>query len=709
MLTDFNFLPLYSKDKDNLYVDFYKICMENSIKYDRITGYFGSSIFVVISDALKTFIEKGGKIRIITSPMLHVDDIQAIIEGYKNIGEDLFKDSILREIDELSEKFDKSLDLLSKLISNNYLEIKIALFIGKNTSSYSQLVHDKIGIFTDENENKIAFGGSMNETFNGLSNYGNLESFSVFSSWENDRDKIRVESFKERFDEIWNSQSESVITFDFPTEAIDLIQSFSSEKEISELISEITVPLDYNFEDEMLDKWYAEKGKTRRKIRKHQKAALDNWESLRRRGIFEMATGSGKTFTALCAIRQSIEKGEIPLIIVPSNILLNQWRKEIEYIFEGENVSMLLCGDGNTRWKTEKLLNIFTDLSIRRKRVIISTIQTASSIDFINLLNHSEKIFLIVDEVHRAGSKTFRNIFNIKSGPRIGLSATPKRFRDTEGTKLIYRYFENEVYPKYTLYDAIKEGNLTPYRYEFAIVELTPKEQEEWNEITKAINKKAAILLSKNESIDSDESLDRLLIKRARIVKKAQGKTAAAISIIKKYFKVGDSWLVYCEDQEQLNVIFNELIKKGYQTYYYVSGMESDSEETLKVFRAIGGILVSIRCLDEGVDIPSVSHALILASSTNPREYIQRRGRVLRKSMNKSISNIYDCITVPNDNFIDDQYNGSSIIKSEIARAYNFSENAENKISNQYQLKKILIKYNIVLDIDKEGGYEDEQ
>lgn len=709
-LSQYNFLPIYSKDVNDLYSEFYKPCMENSLQYDRITGFFGSSIFAIITDSLKEFIKNDGKIRIICSQVISSEDCDAIVKGYKDKEkiEDAITEEIIKEIENLSTSSKKELEVLSTLIKYGVLDIKVSVFLGhgNNIASYSQLVHDKIGIFTDDKGAKVVFGGSMNETFSGISNQGNLESFSVYTNWDNEKDTRRVEIYSERFNNIWNRKSDSVLTYNFPDEALKIIKTYESNMDLIALINDY---IDSNAAN-IQDRWYAEKGENRRRVRKHQKDALDDWEKKNRQGIFEMATGSGKTFTALCAIRDSVDKKEIPLIVVPSNILMSQWEKEVEKTFGDEEVSILVCGDNNNSWQKDGLLYKFTNPNLKTKRIVLATIQTASKDKFINLIYQSESLFLIVDEVHRSGSDSFSKIFGINSGPRMGLSATPKRFRDPIGTKKIYDYFKNEVYPKYDLFQAIKDGNLTPYDYEFKIVYLSNAEQNKWNKITAEINKKIAINLTNNstkEVMPEDSYLQKLLIDRARIVKKAKDKTRVAIETIKEFYEDGQKWLVYCEDTEQLENVFQELRRNKIRSYIYISDMKSDKAETLNLFEKIGGVLVAIKCLDEGVDIPSVTHALILASSTNPREYIQRRGRILRKSPNKEKSVIIDCIVLPNTNVIDDINPGLSIIRSELARAYYFGRHALNKDLIDYELNKIIIN-NRISDFDFEGGIENE-
>ena len=213
--------------------------------------------FVVITEGLKTFIKNNGKIRIICSPVMSEEDYEAIVKGYEEKAQISITNEILKEIEKMSSEYGKPLNLLSNLIKYGFLEIKIAVFKGNNSSSFSQLMHDKIGLFTDENSNIVAFGGSMNETYSGISNEGNLESFSVFTNWEGAKDKLRVESYNERFKEIWNNESKSVITFDFPEEASSLIRKYSTDVNINDLLTEVIS--DNKINKKTNDRWYAEK------------------------------------------------------------------------------------------------------------------------------------------------------------------------------------------------------------------------------------------------------------------------------------------------------------------------------------------------------------------------------------------------------------------------------------------------------------------
>ena len=210
---------------------------------------------------------------------------------------------------------------------------------------------------------------------------------------------------------------------------------------------------------------------------------------------------------------------------------------------------------------------------------------------------------------------------------------------------------------------------------------LSESEQEAWEEKTVKIRRAIAIA-SRNGAADKSDilkepNLRRLLIARARIVKEAGAKVDLALKVLQSNYRRGQRWLVYCDNQQQLSKVLKLLLEYNFDAYEYHSEMEGDRENTLRYFTQNGGVLVSIKCLDEGVDIPVATHALILASSQNPREFIQRRGRILRKSPDKYYAYLYDAITMPFRSR-DNDVLGSSIIETELARAVEFGRWAEN-------------------------------
>jgi superfamily II DNA or RNA helicase len=296
------------------------------------------------------------------------------------------------------------------------------------------------------------------------------------------------------------------------------------------------------------------------------------------------------------------------------------------------------------------------------------------------------------------------------TGPRLGLSATPRRAGDPLGTEQILTYFNGIVPPPFTLQDAIKSGALTPYFYHVHTVTLTDTEQQAWDEVTKRIKRLSAQNASAKEpDPGADFQVKRMLIERARILKQARGKAGAASAILAPNFQRGDRWIVYCDDLAQLNAVRAALARAGLESTEYHSAMTGDKEQTIRLFEVNGGIVVSIRCLDEGVDIPSVTHALILASSKNPREYIQRRGRVLRRAEGKSVAHIHDVLVLPAVAEGDDEEGTiSAILGGEITRSLEFGKSALNPAAIT-DLERIALRYAKDYKSLLEAGYEDEE
>ena len=336
----------------------------------------------------------------------------------------------------------------------------------------------------------------------------------------------------------------------------------------------------------------------------------------------------------MAVLDEHLNNGNPAVVLVPSTLLLEQWAREI--LTEIPEAVVLVCGGGKDTWRSPgRVEGLSANDRNLGKRIILATLHTASKPEFIKRLRGGEHLFLVCDEVHRSGSSENAKTFLIDSGPRLGLSATPVRYGDPEGTAALMGYFERIIQPPFTLTDAIKAGRLVPYEYHPNFVRLTPAENEDWAERSKTIRRELAVEGSSGGEVTQMSSrVKLLLIQRARIAKKAENKISIAASLLTRHFRSGQSWLVYCEDSEQLADLKSVLQERGLPIDEYHTGMTGDPASTLKWFRRYGGILLSIRCLDEGVDIPSVSHALILASSQNPREFIQRRGRVLRTDPN---------------------------------------------------------------------------
>jgi superfamily II DNA or RNA helicase len=679
--------------------------MARSIQYDRAVGFFNSSIYIIAWPSLRDFVAGGGKMNIICSPHIPTEDAEAIKDGYAGKTDDDYGQKLKQEISRLlrDPNLQKPTRVLASLVANDIVRFKIAMFDDPNHARQSRLFHDKVGIFKDVNGNTVVFKGSMNETLAGLSLAGNLESVDVFVSWADERERERVNEEIEYFHSLWTNSYPTLSVREFPNVAYDELVRAADGIVWPDLVDEICDEIDAAV------RLSADVQPDGHRLRPHQANALMAWMDQGRRGIFEHATGSGKTFSGLSAIRNAIQQSETPVILVPSELLLNQWKAEIELTLGDLSPQILVCGAGNDSWKKNRLLYLWSRPS-NQPRLILSTMQTAASSEFLSNIQQGKHLFIVADEVHRVGSPIHRRVLSLESGPRLGLSATPRRFGDSGGTAAIFDYFGDVVPPPFGIQDAINAGTLSKYMYYPHTLILEEAEQKRYDAISERIRQLYAQF---EESDRSDnhlrERIQRSLIQRARIVKAARQKVPKAVEILQEYYRQaeGQRWIVYCDSQQQLTSVLDAIRAIGLFADEYHSEMMGDKEQTLRNFEMNGGILVSIRCLDEGVNIPSVSHALILASSKNPREFIQRRGRVLRKAPGKHLAFIHDAIVLPRSS--DTQIPvDATIIQGELARAIEFGQYAANPLAIS-SLREIAIRYDIDIDTVSDGGFEDDE
>jgi superfamily II DNA or RNA helicase len=693
----------YRKGRDDIARDFYLPCMRLAASYDRAVGFFNSAIYIIAWPSLKDFVANQGHMRLICSPAMPASDIEALETGYSQRFE---RDSADRLRDDIRYMLGtpylyKPTVVLATLIALNIVDVRIA-FINR-TTRHDRIFHDKLGLFRDT-MSTVAFKGSMNETWAGLSADGNLESVDVFVSWEHVREADRVRGHADYFDALWDNkcEHEGVTVKKFPEIARSELISAADAKNWPDLVDEICREI------EAADRFVAQQ-QTGKTLRPHQSGAIQAWEAQGRRGIFEHATGSGKTFTAICAIRDALRRREVPVVLVPSELLLEQWYGHLSEDLIDVMPQILKCGAGNAKWRHDNLLGAWTRAGSDTPRIVLSTMQTASTPDFLGSIRQGPHIFVVADEVHRLGSPNNLRLLTLDSGPRLGLSATPRRAGDPSGTDRLLEYFGGIVPPPFTLKDAIEAGTLTPYFYHVHPVTLTESEQQEWDHITKRIRRAAAL----NASLEQlpgvqDGNLKRLLIERSKLLKQTAGKAPMAAQILAATYRRGHRWLVYCDDLAQLRDVQSALSSIGLDSIAYHSAMAGDKQQTIRLFEANGGIIVSIRCLDEGVDIPSVSHALILASSRNPREYIQRRGRVLRRAEGKSVAHIHDILVLP---LTEQDHDGGdsrlNILAGEITRSLEFAKCALNPAVIT-DIERVALRFAMDYKALLDDGYEDE-
>jgi superfamily II DNA or RNA helicase len=691
----------YRTQIDKVINDFYVPILSEAISYKRAVGFFSSSILSQISIGLCSIARRGGKIKLLVSHRISKEDFDTISKAY-NL-RSAVSDLILKDYTEPSSEVEKDrFSLLSHLILNNSLDIKIAIM---EKNAFTSMYHEKMGIVRDMSGDMITFSGSANETSAAfLENY---ETIDVFCSWKGIDSEERCNKKDMAFDRLWDDHEKGVIVLDIPEALKSRILSYKDR------FSDDVLEIDEKFLNE-----YTQRRKKMLmpstegvKLYDYQLSAIKSWKENNYCGIFDMATGTGKTFTAGGGISElfKVKKNLCVVICCPYIHLVDQWYDEMKFF----NIEGIKCYSSNSEYKkqvTRAVSNL--ELGMENFMCIITTNGTFMT-KFMQekLLINIDKTLLICDEAHNFGADKLQNYLNSDIPYRLALSATLDRYGDEIGTKRLYDFFGQKCI-EYSLAKAIQEGKLTPYMYYPILVNLTDSELDSYLEISNQIKK--SFHQNKDELSDY---VKMLLLKRARIVSGAQNKISKLLEVIEPY-KTDDNLLVYCgavkygeydyedadEDKRQIEVVLERL----HSTYKMrISKFTSEENQVLRndiktafTNRDIQG-LVAIKCLDEGVNIPSIKTAFILASGTNPKEYIQRRGRVLRKFEGKSYSEIYDFITItrPIDQLNrisnDDLKDEISLVNRELERIIDFASIANNPSHSNEIIKIIREAYKI--------------
>ncbi|MGE5474806.1 MAG: DEAD/DEAH box helicase family protein [Ignavibacteriales bacterium] len=681
-LKDIDIKETYWSGEDNLIESFYIPCLNNSITYDRAVGFFNSSILNYISEGLYRFIINDGKMRIVCSTKLSNKDINSINEGYeiKNV---LFANLSNHINQYLLDKDKPNVRNLCWLIKNNRLEIKIcirSLHSFLETKEDNTLFHEKFGIFKDREENIISFLGSINESLGGW--MFNEESFEVSYSWE-DTLRRRVLEKVERFERLWRGLANEVITYDFPTALKNkLIEAAPDEPVDSLAYCAIRKNTFFN----------------KFTPRDCQFKAFNKFKESNYICMFQMATGAGKTKAALYSYR-NVDGWKFLLILVPGAELVLQWETEVKSFFT--DAYILKCGSDFSNWK-KKLVDII-QAKIPDRTIVISTYDSAitefSMDKWTGIIPF--QFGLICDEAHNLGSKQTQKIMDLKARYRIGLSATPSRNFDEEGTEKILGFFNNKVY-EFSIKDAIREKYLVEYEYKVFPCLLNKEEWYRYFKLSKEISKIKSYTTMDNKNINTNYKEDLLrkkYMERAEILKTASNKLDIfpdIIDTIPKDIRI----LIYADSLYHLQGYAATLERMGRDYFIYTGDKDSKvvRPKMLEEFRlGVRKVLLAINCLDEGIDIPVCDAAIFISSSTSERQFIQRRGRVLRKSTGKQRAYIYDFLVIPIFN-LDNEYE-KELAKQIVLKEYNriniIAEDAINGIKVQEDLDKILSKHGL--------------
>lgn len=650
-LTSLNLKRRYTTSRDDLIASFFVPCLDGAASYDRAVGFFSSSFYVIVGLPLAGFARRGGRLRLVCCPRLTAADIEAISAGYE---QRTTNDALVHELDEvLADATGRAAaSLLATLIAAGTVDIKIAFRPGAQG-----IFHDKVGIFTDAEGARVSFDGSSNETWSAWSGRGNHEAFHAFTSW---LDPERVAEDVDYFDALWAGNEAGVLVRDFPEVARARLEQVADPDGIDSAEARLNAAIGTERPRREM------REPERPELREHQASALHSWEEHEHRGILEHATGSGKTITGLAALERALEGGLVGVVLVPTVVLQRQWEGNIRDYF-GDSALLMQAGGGHDQWRSGSVLRDFCAAGSEH-RILLATMDTASSPDFIERIRDLPDLLFVADEVHRLGSSGRRSLLEVDARWRLGMSATWEREGDPEGTQALHGFFGEVLEPRYTLADAIRDGYLCSYRYFVHLLSLDEDERQQWRDLSRRI----AQALGASDA-ELTEGARHLLIQRSRIIKNAAAKPALAGRVLRERSEGGQAWLVYCDDADQLWRVREVIEGHGLHCFEFHTQATGDDAAALAEFERAGGIMLAIRCLDEGVDIPRISHALILASSTTRREFIQRRGRVLRQDDTKLRAEIHDLV-VDASGF--DSPESLSFLRSEIARAREFCESA---------------------------------
>ena len=719
MLRDCSFDPVYSSGgTPHRPRTFFNLALSNSISFDLGLGFFSSACFNVLSYGFAKFISNGGTMRLYINHYLTEEDFDL----FSHEPDDVIERRVLNDFEEilkvLSKRDKHFFNCLAFLIRNERIQIKVVI-------PKTGMAHQKMGVFTDEDGAQVGFDGSTNFSASALAR--NIESVSAVCSWKGGQEHI--DSYSEIFDYYFNGKDKDSRVFDAIGLKKSIINAFPENKNLKELVDE---------EEQFLSDYSRENGGDFGLLceggldtssprfpyitgaRDYQKQAYNNWVARGYYGIFAMATGTGKTITSLNCVLEEYKKCNQyhVLILVPSIDLVYQWVGEVEK-FNYQNVYVV---NHETDWRST-LTQMKNDIEwgISRDFVIISTYQSFVINSFQKLISKlsakNDDMILIADEAHNVGSEDIRNAFdNLNISKRIALSATPNRAYDTEGTQAIEGYFKDS--PPYcysfSMERAIKEGRLTKYKYYPRIAYLDSDEMEKYRKISRQL---LAYYDSKTQSFKNCQEVTNLLRARKMVIHKAQDKYRVFEGIIDQLHK--DRLTKYCfvytpegkdyssSDGSRILLKMKNIVDDKYCGEIKTNSFTGDDprKDRQDKFRAFAegkiDMLFAMKCLDEGVDVPRAEVGVFTSSSGNPRQFIQRRGRLLRKYKDyiyeKQYATIYDIIVVPesvNSSNKSDYFDMErSVVKSELIRVAYFASLAINYYDAEKALKHVTDYY----------------
>lgn len=696
----------YRSNEHNFPVDFLIPVLEQAAVYKRSVGFFSTTSLVELSTGLFAMAQNQGKVLLVCSPELSLEDIDAIHTGYRT-REDVFAGVLEASLTTPLTLFEvERLNLVANMIASGMMELKLAFM---ETSTGINIYHEKIAILEDTDGNKIGFTGSMNDSANGFGQ--NFESIYTFSSWKDDSQRKAVNQAEEDFDNLWRDNTNKLKIVPFPKVVIDRLMQYKKD-----MLDYSTDRREYHYSDYVKrePKFHVPDCIT---LRSYQTKAVDAWFNQGCRGIYSMCTGAGKTITALAATERLASQLQDKLavfIVCPYIHLVSQWEEDVVAWCP----TPIIAHSKSTTLQWEERLRRAC-LRFRREQapfVCITTNDTFCSEKVQLLLSRFSKednLLVIVDEAHNFGTQVLSGYLPQKAKYRIALSATIKRYMDRAGTSRLFDYFGGECII-YGLEEAIQDGALVPYDYYPIPVYLEKDELSKFSQVSKELKKH---LISEHGKLKIGESGKHLIYKRIRLLAGARDKIQLLLEMMEPY-REEKNILVYCgattaEDDDgterrqidEVSSLLRSKLKMSVQRFTASEGLK-ERQNIKEYFRdGLYQVITAIKCLDEGVNIPGICTAFILSSSRNPKEFIQRRGRLLRLSPGKTKAVIYDFVTLPRDlDDVDqrDYETDRSIVLGELARIHEFGLLASNRVEAETLKNRIMDAYGTYVDIEEE-------
>jgi len=669
-LQNMEFRTTIDSSSSDIIMDFYIPALMSSISFERGVGYFSSGWFRIASKGMVNFARNSGRARWVTSPIIREEDWHALYLGAQARENPDLLELLSQRISDLEKGLERNtLSALAWMIADGIIEIKLAIPINKLEGGN---FHAKFGIFTDAEGNQVTFNGSYNDSIQGTRNY---ESIKIFCSW-NAAFKEDIAEDVKRFNMLWNNEDPNVQVYNLPEAAKEKILRFRTEsrpypepdwiKDAGSQPTSIKIQVPSHI-----------------KLRDYQEEAIDAWFKNDNKGIFEMATGTGKTITALAAAaRLTLYQARYVLVIaVPYKHLVDQWTDEsLDFGFRPVKVY-----ESSKKWAPE-LKRVFHGYEQKwlDQVTIVTTMDSLKRDVFRDLIKEFwPETLLIIDEAHHAGAPVMLKALPEETPWRLGLSATPVRHYDDDGTERILSFFDDVVY-ELGLEQAIGRF-LTPYYYYPYPVEMTEDEFATYCEITEKLQ---SLYHTDDPDDPISEYAKRLAIQRARIMNNSESKLTWLDQHIKPFSKL-DYTLFYVGDMLFDPTLEMLAMEKRLRIAEFTQRQNSKQRKQLledfseKKLQA----LVAMKCLDEGVDVPPTRTAYFLASSGNPREFVQRRGRILRKAEGKTHAEVIDLISVPPWDFIElgDHSPHFSAVRAAFRREYKRMKEFANLAENQYK------------------------